>query len=317
MPEPETAAIPIGVVGIGKIALDQHLPVIAEGRDFHLAGAASRHAEAPGAPTYQTVEALLDAQPDMAAVALCTPPQVRAAQARAALEAGRHVLLEKPPGMTLAEVDALAALAERRGVTLFAAWHSRFAPAVEPARTRLAGRQVRSARIRWREDVRRWHPGQDWVWEAGGLGVFDPGINALSIATRILPQPFALREGELSVPAGRQTPIAADLRFALEGGGELRAEFDWRETGEPRWEIAVETEAGPLTLSQGGARLRDGDAEVALEGADDPHAEYRGVYRRFAALIRAGERDVDAAPLRHAADAFLAARRTEVETFEW
>jgi D-galactose 1-dehydrogenase len=39
----------------------------------------------------------------------------------------------------------------------------------------------------WREDVRVWHPGQDWIWQPGGLGVFDPGINALSIITHILP----------------------------------------------------------------------------------------------------------------------------------
>jgi hypothetical protein len=41
--------------------------------------------------------------------------------------------------------------------------------------------------IVWHEDVRKWHPGQQWIWEPGGFGVFDPGINALSIATRIFP----------------------------------------------------------------------------------------------------------------------------------
>ena len=41
-------------------------------------------------------------------------------------------------------------------------------------------------RIDWRESVRKWHPGQEWVWEPGGFGVCDPGINAMSIFTEIM-----------------------------------------------------------------------------------------------------------------------------------
>ncbi len=121
-------------------------------------------------------------------MALCTPPQVRHGLARQALEAGKHVMLEKPPGATLSEVEDLRQVAEAQGVTLQATWHSRYAPAVAPARDWLAGKTITAARINWREDVRVWHPGQDWIWEPGGLGVFDPGINALSIATAVLPR---------------------------------------------------------------------------------------------------------------------------------
>src|SRR3546814_6448955 len=60
--------------------------------------------------------------------------------------------------------------------------------------------------IVWKEDVRRWHPGQQWIWEAGGFGVLDPGINALSIATRILPRHFYLRDGLPEIPANRAAP---------------------------------------------------------------------------------------------------------------
>ena len=42
-------------------------------------------------------------------------------------------------------------------------------------------RTIRTLTVAWKEDVRIWHPGQAWIWKAGGLGVFDPGINALSI----------------------------------------------------------------------------------------------------------------------------------------
>src|SRR5690606_40163452 len=65
--------------------------------------------------------------------------------------------------------------------------HSRMALAVAAARRWLADRTIHEGRITWREDLRKWHPGQDWILDAGGMGVFDPGINALSILTEILP----------------------------------------------------------------------------------------------------------------------------------
>lgn len=166
--------ISLGVVGIGKIARDQHLPAIAAEPGFALTACASRHAEVNGVRNYQDLPALLAAEPELDAVSLCAPPQVRYGQARAALEAGKHVMLEKPPGATLGEVAALDALARERGLTLFATWHSRCASAVEPARAWLATRTIRAVQVRWKEDVRRWHPGQQWIWEPGGLGVFDP-----------------------------------------------------------------------------------------------------------------------------------------------
>ncbi len=54
---------------------------------------------------------MLAAHGDLDAVALCQPPQARCAAALAAIAAGRHVFLEKPPGATLAEVGLLVAAA--------------------------------------------------------------------------------------------------------------------------------------------------------------------------------------------------------------
>ena len=68
--------------------------------------------------------------------------------------------------------------------------------------------------ILWHEDVRKWHPGQQWIWEAGGFGVFDPGINAFSIATKIFPGTLLVSAAELSFPDGAETPIAAEIEFA-------------------------------------------------------------------------------------------------------
>src|SRR5438046_5184699 len=161
-----------------------------------------------------------------------------------ALAAGKHVMLEKPPVAAVAEITPLVTAARAAQRTLFATWHSRFAPAVEPSRQLLAGRKVISVKITWKEDVRVWHPGQAWIFEPGGLGVFDPGINALSILTRILPQPFFLTAAELSFPGNRAAPIAADLTFSDDTGLPIRAEFDFRQTGPQTWDIRAETDAG-------------------------------------------------------------------------
>ncbi|MBR0848611.1 Gfo/Idh/MocA family oxidoreductase [Bradyrhizobium diazoefficiens] len=301
----------IAIVGFGKIARDQHVGAIAATPGARLAAVASRNASLPGVPHFATVEELLEKGPQIDAVSLCTPPQVRRAQAAAALAAGKHVMLEKPPGTGVAELDPLIAMAAEAGRTLFATWHSRYAPAVEPARAWLATRRIASVRIIWKEDVRVWHPGQAWIWEPGGLGVFDPGINALSILTRILPKPVFVTAAELAFPANCQAPIAANLKLTDISGLPVTAEFDFRQTGPQSWDIVVETDQGQLSLSRGG-RIMAVDGKVI---AEEPDQEYRELYRRFVELAATGASDVDLAPLRLVADAFLLGRRTIVEPF--
>ena len=254
---------------------------------------------------------MLDAGPDLDAVSLCMPPQFRYRAARKALEAGKHVFLEKPPGATVSEVEDLKALAAAKGVSLFASWHSRYAPAVEAARTFLGSTRIERVTINWKEDVRRWHPNQDWIWQPGGLGVFDPGINALSIVTHILPRALFITTAALDFPENRDAPIAAQITFVDSVGLAVTAEFDWRQTGPQSWDIFAETDAGSMVLSGGGSKLAV-DGRVVHE---EPEAEYPMLYRRFAEILRAGKLDVDLAPLLHVADAFMLGKRRVVEAF--
>jgi D-galactose 1-dehydrogenase len=303
--------IRIAIVGIGKIARDQHVPAIRGNSAFSLAATVSPHdAGLDGVPHLASLDDLLRDGPAVDAIALCTPPQVRYDLAAQALGRGVHLFLEKPPGATLAEVGALQAQADKVGVTLFAAWHSRFAAGVAPARAWLAERRIESVSIVWREDVRVWHPGQAWIWQLGGLGVFDPGINALSIVTHILPRPFFLKDATLTLPENRAAPIAADLHFRDTSGAPIHMDLDWRQTGPQSWDIVVETDAGTLKLSQGGAVLH---LPSGTEHGED--VEYPGLYSRFAALIRGGRSDVDTDPLRLVADAFLRGRRETTDAF--
>ena len=303
--------IKIAIVGLGKIARDQHIPSLLLSDAFELVGVASPHHQLDGMPSFGDLPALLRAVPEVEAVALCTTPQVRYELARYALERGRHVLLEKPPGVTVSEVLALIDLAKQQGVGLLASWHSRHARAVTPARTWLADRRILGATITWKEDVRVWHPGQPWIWQAGGLGVFDPGINALSILTRIIPGALALKRAELSYPRNCETPIAARLLLTDSRGAAAQVELDFRQTGRQTWDIEVETDAGRLHLSSGGATMAvNGQAVETVECS-----EYGSLYAHFATLVRGRAIDVDSAPLQLVADAFLCGRRVEVEPF--
>lgn len=302
--------IKLGIVGVGKIVRDQHLPAVAKDPDYRLVAAASRHGKVENIPNFPTIEAMLDAVPELEAVSLCMPPQFRYDAARTALIAKKHVFLEKPPGATVSEVEDLKALAAANGVSLFASWHSRYAPAVEAARAFLGSTTIRSAAINWKEDVRRWHPNQEWIWAPGGFGVFDPGINALSIVTHILPAMF-ITSAVLDFPENRAAPVAAHVVFRTSNGLPVTMELDWLQTGPQSWDILADTQAGQMVLSGGGSKL-------AVDGRivhDEPEAEYPSLYKRFAEIVRAGTSDVDLAPLQHVADAFMLGKRNVVEAF--
>ena len=307
------SAYTVGIIGLGKIAHDQHVPAIAGNPGFTLAAIASQRGLTVGdVPVFPTPEAMYAAIPDLQAVAVCTPPQVRHATARAALAAGKHVMLEKPPAMTLSELADLTDFAARQGRVLFATWHSRYNAAVEAATKALAGNTIKTMTVTWKEDVRRWHPGQKWIWNAGGFGVFDPGINALSIVSAIMPTPIFVTSADLEIPANCAAPIAAKLAFASTAPGTLTAVFDWRQTGPQTWEIAIETDKGvKLKLENGGAKLSI-DGKLVVE---EKPTEYEQIYERFRVLLDAGQSDVDAAPLRLVADAFLVGRRIETDPF--
>lgn len=304
------SATKLAIVGVGKIVRDQHLPAIAGNPDFELICTASRHGTVDGVASYGTIETMLEAVEDIEAVSLCMPPQYRYEAAYAALNAGKHVFLEKPPGATLSEVQDLVRLADSKGLSLFASWHSRYAPGVEAAKAFLASTKSTACMSSGR-GCAPLAPNQAWIWRAGGLGVFDPGINALSIITHILPRALFLTKATLEFPENRDAPIAAELHFSDVTKMPVRAEFDWRQTGKQSWDIVAETAAGQMVLSEGGAKLSINGEQAVSE----PEREYPALYERFAEIIKAGRSDVDLAPLTHVADAFLLGRHKFVDSF--
>jgi predicted dehydrogenase len=245
------------------------------------------------------------------AVAITTPPGPRYEIARECIVAGLHCLLEKPPAAGLAEIHDLACLADAQGVTLMTTWHAQHHSTVDAAAKALAGKRIASMEILWHEDVHKWHPGQKWIWEPGGFGVFDPGINAFSIATKTFPGSFFVQSADLSVPENAQTPIAAEIVFTSpQADGPLKASLDWRRSEDEEWTITFKTSDGEtVRLEGGGSRLLvDGKAQD-----DDGPGEYPDIYRQFVELIDERRSLIDVAPLRLVADCLLLGRTSRVE----
>ncbi len=304
----------IAVVGLGKIATDQHLPCIAKNHDFTLVAGVSRNATLPDVPCFKSIEALAESGIKVDAVSLCTPPSVRLAMATSALAAGYHLLIEKPPTPTMGEAHAIVAAAAKAGRVAYFTWHSRYNKAVDEAQRRLAGKSISKMKVTWREDVRHWHPGQDWIWQAGGFGVFDPGINALSIVTKIMPEPLFVESAVAEVPSNSATAIAARIKFKHADGrpSDMTADFDWRQTGEQTWDIEIVTDDGlELALRRGGTVLEVGGA-VILKA---PMEEYELIYERFSGLLRTGTSVTDLSPLQLVNDILMLAKPVVTEAF--
>jgi D-galactose 1-dehydrogenase len=296
----------IGLIGLGKIAVDQHIPAIRANKNLELVAGCSPHARPEGIHAYTTMSEMLQAHPEIEAVAICTPPQIRYAIAKEAIDAGKHIFLEKPPAATLGEAEAIKRLAQAKGVSLLASWHSRFAPAVETARGWMAPRIIKSVHIAWKENVRQWHPGQAWIFAPGGMGVFDPGINSLSILTRILDGTVIVRSADLHIPANCDAPIQVEMDMVTGKGVSIRADYDFLQENLQTWSIFVEAEQGEKLALHMGATSLEIDGKTVMQ---EKEAEYSGLYAHFHDLVRDRKSDADFSPLRIVADAFMVGKR--------
>lgn len=109
--------IPTGLIGYGTAGAFFHAPLIAAASGLRLAAIGSRRKDEilrdfPEAIAYENPQDLL-ADPAIELVVIATPNESHASLARAALEAGKHVVVDKPFTLDAGEAEALIALAER------------------------------------------------------------------------------------------------------------------------------------------------------------------------------------------------------------
>jgi len=130
----------IGVVGCGHIVAHRHLPVFRKLRDVEVSAICDKQesvaetvAERFGIKHhYVSLSEMLKEELDV--VDVCTPPQTHASLAAEAMDAGCHVLTEKPLAMSVNEADELIRFSERKHVKLCVVHQNLFNPAVQKAR---------------------------------------------------------------------------------------------------------------------------------------------------------------------------------------
>ena len=130
------SAIRFAVVGLGHIGR-RHASLIAARPEAELVGVCDEldrtaltwpEGVSVDLPLYRHLDELLEQVP-CDVVCICTPNGLHATQGLACLRAGRHVVIEKPLALTVAECDALIAEAGRRQLHIFGVMQNRYSPA--------------------------------------------------------------------------------------------------------------------------------------------------------------------------------------------
>lgn len=300
--------IEIAIIGFGKVAREQHLPAIRRSQQFVPVFAVDLAAgQFQGLPVFPSIEAALAVGIGFDAAAICTPPQVRIDACRRLIQAGSALLLEKPPATSVSEAEIIARLSGEAQCPIFTAWHSRFASQMGAARRWVRAHQLVSGTIEWRENPAKWHPGQDWLWKSGGFGVFDPGINALSILTGLYPGEWKVSRSDVRYLEHLSAPAAAEFTL-VNADIEIEAAFEFHARDEEVWTIQMTASNGDtLLLSEGGAAISENGGPVRRA----PAAEYDAVYACFADLVREGRSHIDLSPLRIVEDITSFGRRDD------
>lgn len=222
-----TLPISVGIVGYGYASKTFHAPLIRSVPGLHLAAIASSdpskvRADLPGLPVEPDATALL-ARPDIDLVVIPTPNATHFPLARAALLAGKHVVVDKPFTVTLQEAQTLDALAQSKGRLLSVFHNRRWDADFLTLQSLLASGELgpvvhfESHFDRYRPEVRqRWREQAD----AGGGLWYDLGAHLLDQTLQLLGRPDALALDQAQQRTGAQ---ATDWFHAVLHYGQARA----------------------------------------------------------------------------------------------
>jgi predicted dehydrogenase len=133
----------IAIVGTGMIGAVHHRAALLAGAEVCGVAASSPERATEVARAWNLPRAYRDidevvADPQVQVVHVCTPNHLHRAMAQAALEAGKHVICEKPLATTLEDAQVLAALAASTGRVATVPFVYRYHPVVREARARIA-----------------------------------------------------------------------------------------------------------------------------------------------------------------------------------
>ncbi|QOR67198.1 Gfo/Idh/MocA family oxidoreductase [Cytobacillus suaedae] len=189
----------VGFIGVGGIAQSRHIPAFLKLSDkVTIVGVsdvneetAKRVASENHIPNIYTD--YHDMFADVDAVTICTPNKFHAEITIAALEAGVHVLCEKPMAMTTAECEAMLEASENAGKVLAIAYHYRFMKETQAAKRLILENEIGSPMVaRVKALRRRKVPGWGVFTNKdlqGGGSLIDYGCHFLDLSMWLLGQP--------------------------------------------------------------------------------------------------------------------------------
>jgi UDP-N-acetyl-2-amino-2-deoxyglucuronate dehydrogenase len=232
-----TAELGMAVVGAG-VAARYHARAIADAAGARLvavgradAARAGETEAAFGVPCETSYESLLR-RADVDAVCLCTPSGQHAAEAIAAARAGKHVLVEKPMALTLADADAMIVAAREAGVRLGVTFQRRTEPAYTSLRNALQagelGRVVLAIVALPYVRTQAYYDDAPWrgTWDQDGGGVLmNQGIHLVDLLVWLLGDVEEV-EARVATAAHRievEDVVAANMRFASGALGTIAA----------------------------------------------------------------------------------------------
>ena len=201
-----------GLIGFGLGGRVFHAPLLSSVEGIELAAIVERttnHAAEryPGITTYRSVDAML-ADSSLALIVVTTPNDSHFQYAKQAIEAGKHVVVDKPMCVTSAEIAELMKLAAKRGVML-APFHSRrFDGDFMTVRKLLQDGQL-GRLVYFESTMDRWRPAptarMPWKNDPAQGGLL------LDLGTHLADQPLAL--------FGKPEAVDAEIRRERDGEG--------------------------------------------------------------------------------------------------
>ncbi|GGF33240.1 oxidoreductase [Echinicola rosea] len=191
-----TKPLKTGLVGFGKVAQTMHAPLIHQEPLLDLTAVVERHhhkskEKYPNVTVYKSLEALL-AEAEIDLIVICTPNEHHFPQAKMALEAGKHVVVDKPITVSSSEAEALVALAKAQGKLLSAfqnrRWDGDFQTIVNLLEEGTLGRIVH-----FESHFDRFRPEPNHNWrekQVPGSGIlYDLGAHLIDQALLLFGQP--------------------------------------------------------------------------------------------------------------------------------
>jgi predicted dehydrogenase len=211
-----------GLFGTGHWAVETHGKALHAHPEAELVGVWGRNperaamlAERYGVPAYADVDALIEA---CEAIAVALPPGIQADIAARAASAGRHLLLDKPLALTVADADRVVAAAEASGVASVVFFTQRFQPNVTAflAATAAAGGWQHGRTTAFASIFQEGSPYGGSLWRREHGALWDIGPHALSILLPVLGR--VTRVAAMDGPSG-----TVHLLFTHEGGATSSA----------------------------------------------------------------------------------------------